>query len=133
MHHDNAGSKRICDYAIETMRLHRDEEWYNTILAHYIAIASGQSQEVIGFITFSGDLRKQIDALSIENAEVLFELFPYGTEDVLYTTVYSTNCSLCFAETLEPKDFYPIHSNIKKGRICIVLWHTMRYTSKRRN
>ena len=112
--HDNAGSKRICDYAIETMRLHRDEEWYNTILAHYIAIASGQSQEVIGFITFSGDLRKQIDALSIENAEVLFELFPYGTEDVLYRQ-FINQLLPRFAETLEPKDFYP-HSFEYKER-----------------
>ena len=115
--HDNAGSKRICDYAIETMRLHRDEEWYNIILAHYIAIASGQSQEVTGFKTFGGDLRKQIDALSIENAEVLFELFPYGTEDVLYRQ-FINQLLPRFAGTLEPEDYHA-HSLEYIERRCL--------------
>lgn len=115
--HDNAGSKRICDYAIETMRLHRDEEWYNIILAHYIAISSGQSQEVTGFKTFGGDLRKQIDALSIENAEVLFELFSYGTEDVLYRQ-FINQLLPRFAGTLESEDYHA-HSLEYIERRCL--------------
>ena len=115
--HDNAGGKRICDYAIETMRLHRDEEWYNTILAHYIAIASDQSQEITGLITFSGNLGIHLNALSLEVAEVLFELFPYGTEDILYRQ-FINQLLPRFAETLESKDYHA-HSLKYKERICL--------------
>lgn len=115
--HYSAGSKRICDYAIETMRLHRDEEWYNTILAHYIAIASGHSQEITGFITLSDDLVIHINALSLKNAEVLFELFPYGTEDILYRQ-FINQLLPRFAGTLESEDYYA-HSFEYEERIYL--------------
>ena len=115
--HDNAGSKRICDYAIETMRLHRDEEWYNTILAHYIAIASDQSQEITGLITFSGNLGIHINTLSLEVAEVLFELFPYGTEDIRYRQ-FINQLLPRFAGLLEPEDYHA-HSLEYTERRCL--------------
>lgn len=112
--HYDAGSKRVCDYAIETMRLHRDEEWYNTILTHYIAIASGQSQELTGFIPFGGNLETYISALSLEDAAVLLELLPYGTEDILYWR-FIKQLLPRFAETLKAKNCH-IHSFGHKER-----------------
>lgn len=121
--HDNTGSKRICDYAIETMRLHRTEEWYNTILAHYIVIASGQNQEITEFITFSDSLGIHINALSLEDAEVLLELFPYGTEDILHRQ-FINQLLPRFAETLESEDY---HAQSFKHKERIYLYRSLAY------
>ena len=86
-------------------------------MAHYIAIASDQSQEITGLITFSGNLGIHINTLSLEVAEVLFELFPYGTEDILYRQ-FINQLLPRFAGLLEPEDYHA-HSLEYTERRCL--------------
>lgn len=101
----DVGVKRICDYAIETLVTLKKEDLYNTVVAHYITIATKSKQSPDVLISLDESLICMLDNLDLESAEVLFELIPNDSENELHKAIIFMLLPR-FAETLERNDYH---------------------------
>lgn len=103
------GQVRICDYAIESLKKINDKQLLENVMAHYILTVSGKQKNISSYVEFDESLISKLDDFDIESTEVLFKLFPHGTENELYKPFISKILPV-FAQTLQRVDYKTHHS-----------------------
>lgn len=98
------GQVRICDYAIESLRRYNEKQLLETVIAHYIVTMSDKQKNILSYIELDDSLTSKLDDFDLESAEVLFKLFPYGTDDELYK-LFIYKMLPIFAQTLQRIDY----------------------------
>ncbi len=101
--HRDIPPKRICDYAIDGLRKYNNDNLLRTIIAHYIIIASDSLERITSYQILDNSLKHRVEKLDFSSAEVLFELFPLGTDNDLYKS-YIQELLPRFAQTIEQEN-----------------------------
>lgn len=120
-----AGQVRICDYAIECLRRINDKQILETVTAHYVISMSDKKNNITSYVDLNKNLISKLDNFDIESAEVLFKLFPYGTDNDLYK-LFINKISPILAQTLKQDD-YKLHKSFYMGYRRDYIYNALAY------
>ena len=122
------GRMRICDYAIESLKKVNDKQLLETVIAHYIVTMSDKQKNILSYVELNEKLISKLNKIDIESAEILFKLFPYGTDDELYKSFINKILPI-FAQTLQREDYkthQSFYRNYRRNDIYNALaYHTL--------